>query len=456
MKYLMDNIHGSISVNDNEVDVMDHMLFQRLRHIRQNDILYLTFMGATHTRFSHSLGVMHMGSKLFDMLLPIEMQARESRFLSSCIYLKRILRMALMLHDTGHSAFSHLLESIPALHKEVYSKPIHEVLWREVGSSRIMETATKHKPERLYHEHYSIRIAYEIMSDIAVSEDEIWDTLSLMEGFPSDEMSEDFIEASVTVMDMLSGNVMGGSVASANIRKILHFIVSSEIDADKLDYLRRDSFHAGVGYGSHDVEGLINSLKLVFDKGSNEAVVTVSEPGLASVCDLIDARYKLYAHINNHIGNNGSEVIFEKAINEVLAEESMKNKIVDRMTDMKGFCFFTDDMIMSMISDVAMASPNSYCSLFLKRKRATHLATFRSHQDAAIESSIQDIVDSHESGRVSVSSKWIKFSQIDDQYRDLMVRIKRSDDKLELKKLTDVTNFFESRESFMQYSCYLA
>ena len=63
-KLIMDPVHGGIPLYRHEIQVIDHPLFQRLRNICQNDILSLVFPGATHSRFLHSIGVMHVGTRI--------------------------------------------------------------------------------------------------------------------------------------------------------------------------------------------------------------------------------------------------------------------------------------------------------------------------------------------------------------------------------------------------------
>ena len=70
-KLIMDPVHGGIPLYRHEIQVIDHPLFQRLRNICQNDILSLVFPGATHSRFLHSVGVMHVGTRMFRSMEPI-------------------------------------------------------------------------------------------------------------------------------------------------------------------------------------------------------------------------------------------------------------------------------------------------------------------------------------------------------------------------------------------------
>ena len=63
---IRDPIHGTILVSDEETEIVDSRFYQRLRNVRQLGFGDLAFPGATHTRHAHSLGAMHVASKLFD------------------------------------------------------------------------------------------------------------------------------------------------------------------------------------------------------------------------------------------------------------------------------------------------------------------------------------------------------------------------------------------------------
>ncbi|MCL2314830.1 MAG: HD domain-containing protein, partial [Proteobacteria bacterium] len=102
---IRDPIYGTIEVEAHEAPLVDHPLFQRLRHIRQLGFGELAFPGATHTRHSHSLGAMFLVSRLWFCLqkhlpLPPKLLAR----------MGAALRITALLHDIGHLPFSHSLE----------------------------------------------------------------------------------------------------------------------------------------------------------------------------------------------------------------------------------------------------------------------------------------------------------------------------------------------------------
>ncbi len=114
---IRDPIHVFIKLDSTEREVLDSRPFQRLRYIRQLATTYLIYPSATHSRFEHSLGVMELASRVFDVatneenivpvirdLLP-EITSKDKK-----MYWRRALRMAALCHDIGHLPFSHAAE----------------------------------------------------------------------------------------------------------------------------------------------------------------------------------------------------------------------------------------------------------------------------------------------------------------------------------------------------------
>lgn len=100
---IIDPVHGFIRVYNQELDVVDHSIFQRLRRIRQLSGAHFTYPSAQHTRFEHSLGVMHIAGQAGHALIDKGIMNEDEL---------AILRMAALLHDIGHGPFSHLFEEI--------------------------------------------------------------------------------------------------------------------------------------------------------------------------------------------------------------------------------------------------------------------------------------------------------------------------------------------------------
>ena len=100
---IKDPVHGYIELNDCEIAVIDTSQFQRLRRLKQLSGAYLTYPGAEHTRFHHSLGVMHIAGMIAQHFLDMEL-------INS--YETQKIRSAALMHDLGHGPFSHLFEEV--------------------------------------------------------------------------------------------------------------------------------------------------------------------------------------------------------------------------------------------------------------------------------------------------------------------------------------------------------
>ncbi len=112
MYKVKDPVHKIIEFNDFEKRIIDSPVFQRLRKIKQLDMSYLVYIGAMHTRFEHSLGVMHISSKMAEKL-GLD---------------KELARTTALLHDIGHVAFSHTGEAIT----KKFEGKNHEDIGREL------------------------------------------------------------------------------------------------------------------------------------------------------------------------------------------------------------------------------------------------------------------------------------------------------------------------------------
>src|SRR5882724_3971253 len=114
---LRDPVHVFIHYDSDERRVIDSRPLQRLRYIHQLALSYLIYPGATHRRFEHSLGVMELASRIFDVLTcPDNVNDRVRQSLPQVTkpnelqYWRRVLRMAALCHDIGHLPFSHAAE----------------------------------------------------------------------------------------------------------------------------------------------------------------------------------------------------------------------------------------------------------------------------------------------------------------------------------------------------------
>lgn len=139
-----DPVHNIIRVRTDTpegalvVRLIDAPEFQRLRRIKQLGLALYTYQGAEHSRFAHSLGVLHLMTRVLDRL-------QEAYRLSPEDY--TAARCAALLHDTGHGPFSHVMEKVWDFHHEAWTARIVMSAETEVG--RLLAAYDPHLPRRV-------------------------------------------------------------------------------------------------------------------------------------------------------------------------------------------------------------------------------------------------------------------------------------------------------------------
>src|SRR5271165_3618497 len=261
---IRDPIHVFVRLDSDERSVLDSRPFQRLRHIHQLALTYMLYPAASHKRFEHSLGVMELAGHVFDVVTNEAKVTDEIRRILDEVsqpdklrYLRRVLRMAALCHDLGHLPFSHAAE------KELLPEGWdHERLTRAIILSPEMER--------------------------------IWSTMTP----PLRPL--DVVKLSI-------GPRKAKDLAFSTWEAILaEIIVGDAFGVDRMDYLLRDSHHAGVAYGRFDHYRLIDTLRILPSRPSTEQG-TVAEPtlgveegGIHSAEALLLARYYMYSQVYFH------------------------------------------------------------------------------------------------------------------------------------------------------------
>lgn len=129
---IVDPIHDFIRVYDTELKIIDLPIFQRLRRIRQLSGAHLTYPSAQHSRFEHSLGVMHIAGQATNAL-------KEKGFLKSDQIQE--IRLAALLHDVGHGPFSHLFEEVLQIKKKISHEEIGKRIIQESEIGDVLSKA---------------------------------------------------------------------------------------------------------------------------------------------------------------------------------------------------------------------------------------------------------------------------------------------------------------------------
>lgn len=231
-------IHGSIPFNGREAGIIDHPVYQRLRAISQLGFSSLVYPGATHTRFSHGLGVMLLAGRIFDQIVSAFPESLANRLNGEELaHYRRIVRFAGLLHDVGHLPFSHAFEPLlPTL--DQLPLPMDWYRTAEKNAEQTGRAAT--------HEDYSVAVVHTLASASPA-------LLSMEEA----RAVACLINGRIAPCPSLTG---AGGGSGVNVYPLLKQIISGEIDADRMDYLPRDAHFAGVAYGYFDRERLIQGL----------------------------------------------------------------------------------------------------------------------------------------------------------------------------------------------------
>ena len=286
---IRDPIHGSIRLSSAELAIVDSRLFQRLRGIKQLGFSDQAFPGATHTRYSHSLGAMKIATLMFDALFP-ESRARLPTVDRS--RLRQTLRLGLLLHDIGHPPGSHAGEACMPRRAEL-----------ELSCFTPTEQA-----ERATHEDYAIKI---------VADSELTDLLRRKFG----EMGVDPAD----ICHLISGRFPERSprftIDGINYFPLLSQIVSGEMDADRMDYLQRDSFFAGVSYGKFDQSWLLENL--TYHLTDNGAFMALSHQAVFAFEDFLLSRYHMFVSVYYHHRSVAYETMLGRYFEEAPQEFSL-------------------------------------------------------------------------------------------------------------------------------------
>ncbi len=241
-------------------DVLEHRYFQRLRRISQTGLLSLVFPGATHTRFHHALGAMHLMFTALETLKLKSVKISDEE--------EKAALLAILLHDVGHGPYSHALESL------------------------LMED--------WHHEKLSILLMKKL----------------------NDEFNGELDLA----IEMFQGKYH---------RKFFNQLITSQLDVDRLDYLKRDSFFTGVSEGSVNTQRIISMMNVKDDE------LLIDEKGVYSIENFLTARMFMYWQVYYHKTSALAEHLLVKILSRAKQLIS-EGKQVEAYGNLKYFLYKTD------------------------------------------------------------------------------------------------------------------
>lgn len=263
-------VHGYISLPASYCEhFVDTGIFQRLKKIRQTT-MYVLFPSAHHDRFSHSLGVYHLGkiafgnltrnAAVFNRLNQRRLDGYKHSFLIACL-----------LHDCAHTPFSHTCEEYLDIERNLDAELI-----KEVSSTRFNDDYQYSEPG-----------THEKASAIIVS-----------------TQFKDSIEKRGADLELVVRMITGCKYRKPNSKQqlencLIELLHSRTIDVDKLDYIMRDTWTSGVNNISIDIDRLLSAITIQKDK-KNNLRLAYKKSAMSVLQNVVDARNYLYRWIYSH------------------------------------------------------------------------------------------------------------------------------------------------------------
>lgn len=331
---ICDPIHGTIHLSDEEVAIIDHRLFRRLHRIKQNGLLYHVFPSATHSRFEHSLGVLHVTNSAFHSLIRNSRVAGEKRVpaaikrgdaeegqairfdeLDSDLLadLLRIVRLAALVHDLGHGPFSHTFDSFaPPL-----SDVIQEIEGKDIGLEPFIDYLGKTKRKKESSDKRPL-VEHEEMSCYLFAL--IWNELLGQDA--TEPAGKHFelreVPSLVTAIILGQPEIAEDCDLSEYAPLLNDLVASAPVDADRMDYLERDSRSAGVTYGLYDRQRVMKSFLAYRGEAGDDNEkrsclrLGIKHSGLRAVENFVQARFELFVQIYYHKTNRATQLMLDR------------------------------------------------------------------------------------------------------------------------------------------------
>lgn len=276
---ILDPVHGFIDLTRVESEIIQLPIFKRLQSLKQLSLTNWVFPGAEHTRYMHSLGVMHIADMMATNLKTVK---GEFRFSDGD---RQLLRLAGLLHDIGHYPLSHVTE-------QVYNVEVTEdkdnLYSHNMGVQKRIDALSDEKvdaPDYMKSRYSKPRHHETVGATIINNNSEIKGIISKYCPFVSIK----------DICDIIVGCADNSEIVA--MVQLLH----SELDADGIDYVMRDATFSGTSYGGFELGLLLRNLTVThYEK---EEIVGVRPKGISVVDQYLISKYFSYTQVifNRHV-----------------------------------------------------------------------------------------------------------------------------------------------------------
>lgn len=308
---ILDPIHGLIRLTEAEFAVLNHPLFHRLRKIKQNGLLYLVFPSATHTRFEHSIGAVHVADSMLEQVWLNSVVGRRKGAVAEYSAAKlnvaidfsevpedvmqwvvRVTRLSALVHDLGHGPLSHTFDSFALFRDDLQLLLDAGVIpqLREVAT-RLANWGRRGIAGSVEYD----RVPHEVMSCVFFAH--AWEAIlrSGRKGAPFDDPEASTLPLAVAACILGDPTLVPHGIGSEQkqwISFVHDLVASAPADADRMDYLERDSRAIGVTYGLFDRNRVLKSF-LCFRHTTGQDFtyrLGVKRSGIPAMENLVQAR----------------------------------------------------------------------------------------------------------------------------------------------------------------------
>jgi HD superfamily phosphohydrolase/uncharacterized protein YjbK len=387
---IKDIVYGDIKIPDNFKAVIDTPEFQRLRRIKQLATANLVFPSANHTRFEHCIGVFHVMRQIVDHFIDF-FQKLDKNMAFARDDIDAVL-MAALLHDLGHGPFSHAFEQALNGHFDHEAMTVKIIGNKETEiNKQLVKQFGRDFPQKVI-SYLDIRNEYK-------------GNVGTGEGNRAKQEQEE----------------PGRDSIYQSFAWIFRYLVNSQLDADRMDYILRDSKVVGVSFGNFSISDVIAGMQITFY--DNNYFVCIQEKYLAYIEGYLYARYQMYCNVYMDIHKIFTEELLSKIIKRgkelfdnggISVQAAMECMFSNKSLPVNDFCKLDDHVLMGLIFDWSIGSDkilSMLCKAFLDRHGFKRLALLNNEKKDVdlFKEEFLDICSEHlkiKTGNIDIFNTW--------------------------------------------------
>ena len=308
--YIHDNVFGTLKFENFERKIINSPFLQRLTKINQMGLANFVYPGAVHNRFSHSLGVSYLAGRIYKEII-CDLEERDDHDKEKDI---NTIKLAGLLHDIGHGPFSHLTEDVIDWLRSVSYK------CKEIDDQIVFRSGGLGQTTSKLHEY----LAYHLIESQPVSK-------MIKNIYHNIPIHLDLISLCVTNNSLPTKDDKGNvsKIFDDKYKMLIIKIINGYSDADKIDYLLRDSKFSGLPIPA-DIDRLISFLTVIEDKEKKYYELGVLEKGTRAFNLLLQSRATMYPTVYHHHTTLACETMLVVAIVDAIKNVNVATAGIDK------------------------------------------------------------------------------------------------------------------------------